>query len=151
MVFPAKAFISMIAMCLSMQRCSLIGHQFWLRAKTDPKLHHALFQAALREMGAMQDHFMMLGRKSAIEKIASFLCVLATRVGRMDCACPEIDLPMSRSDIADFLGLTTETVCRTLTQLRKSDVIAIENTYRIIIKRPTELRRISRGDCATVI
>ncbi|MEO0918394.1 MAG: cyclic nucleotide-binding domain-containing protein, partial [Pseudomonadota bacterium] len=46
-----------------------------------PELHQQLLQAALREISAMQDHFMMLGRKSAVEKVASFLCVLAQRVG----------------------------------------------------------------------
>jgi CRP/FNR family transcriptional regulator len=54
---------------------------------------------------------------------------------------------MSRSDIADFLGLTTETVSRTFTQLRKSKIIAIDNIHTIIIQRPTALLRVSRGDC----
>ncbi|MDW3223855.1 MAG: helix-turn-helix domain-containing protein [Paracoccaceae bacterium] len=112
----------------------------------DPKLHHALLQAALREISAMQDHFMMLGRKSATEKLASFLCVLMERVGEDLGAYCQFTLPMSRSDIADFLGLTTETVSRTFTQLRKSKIIAIDNNYTIIIQKPTALLSLSLGD-----
>lgn len=113
----------------------------------DPQLHTALLQAALREISGMQDHFMMLGRKSASEKLASFLCVLAERVGIDLGAYRSVTLPMSRSDIADFLGLTTETVSRTFTQLRKSKIIAIDNIYTIIIQRPTALLELSMGDC----
>ena len=53
---------------------------------------------------------------------------------------------MSRSDIADFLGLTTETVSRTFTQLRKSNIIVIDNIHTIVIQRPTALLGLSLGD-----
>ena len=112
----------------------------------DPKLHTALLQAALREISGMQDHFMMLGRKSASEKLASFLCVLVERCGTDLGAYRSVTLPMSRSDIADFLGLTTETVSRTFTQLRKSKIIAIDNIHTIIVQRPTALLGLSLGD-----
>ena len=111
----------------------------------DPDLHNALLQAALREISGMQDHFMMLGRKSASEKLSSFLCVLADRVGTDLGAYRSVTLPMSRSDIADFLGLTTETVSRTFTQLRKAKIIAIDNIHTIIIQRPTALLGLSLG------
>ncbi|MFT4784739.1 MAG: CRP-like cAMP-binding protein [Paracoccaceae bacterium] len=112
----------------------------------DPELHRNLLQAALREISSMQDHFMMLGRKSAIEKVASFLCVIMDRVGKDLGDYKQANLPMPRSDIADFLGLTTETVSRTLTQLRKSKIIAIDNIYTIILLRPTALLGLSSGD-----
>ncbi|MBW4706294.1 helix-turn-helix domain-containing protein [Roseobacter sp. YSTF-M11] len=112
----------------------------------NPTLHRELLQAALREISAMQDHFMMLGRKSAIEKVASFLCVLTERVGQDIGGYRQVDLPMSRGDIADFLGLTTETVSRTFTQLRKSKIIAIDNIHTIIMVRPTALLALSLGD-----
>jgi CRP-like cAMP-binding protein len=112
----------------------------------DPKLHGELLQAALREISEMQDHFMMLGRKSASEKVASFLCVLAERFGTDLGAYQSVTLPMSRSDIADFLGLTTETVSRTFTQLRKAKIIAIDNIHTIIIQRPNALLGLSLGD-----
>lgn len=112
----------------------------------DPQLHLSLLNAALAEISAMQDHFMMLGRKSAIEKLASFLCVLADRVGKDTYGCTAIHLPMSRSDIADFLGLTTETVSRTFTQMRKSKIIAIDNIHTVIVEKPTALLALSLGD-----
>jgi len=111
----------------------------------DPNLHRELLQAALREISAMQDHFMMLGRKSATEKVASFLCVLTDRVGENLGDYKQVQLPMGRADIADFLGLTTETVSRTFTQLRKSRIIAIDNIHTIIVLRPTALLGLSSG------
>lgn len=112
-------------------------------AHDDPALHKVLVQAALHEISGMQDHCMMLGRKSASEKVASFLNVLAERVGEDIGNYKQFQLPMSRSDIADFLGLTTETVCRTLTQLRKSKIIAIDNIHTIVLLRPTALVALS--------
>lgn len=112
----------------------------------DAPLHRALLQAALREISAMQDHFMMLGRKSAAEKVASFLNVMSERVGDDMGAHTRFELPMSRSDIADFLGLTTETVSRTLTQLRKSKIIQIENIHTIFVLRPTALLGLCLGE-----
>lgn len=111
-----------------------------------PELHRELLQAALREISAMQDHFMMLGRKSAVEKVASFLGVLSRRVGVQAEGVVQFDLPMRRADVADFLGLTTETVSRTLTQLRKSGVIAIENVHTIVIRRPGALAALSQRE-----
>lgn len=105
----------------------------------DSALHEALLQSALREISAMQDHLMVLGRKSATEKLASFLHALARRVGE-DCGgMRRVHLPMSRADIADFLGLTTETVSRTLTLLRKQEIIAIDNIHTVIIRDPAAL------------
>ncbi len=113
----------------------------------DPQLHQSLLQSALREISAMQDHLMMLGRKSATEKLASFLCVLSERVGEDLGTHQQITLPMSRSDIADFLGLTTETISRTFSQLRKDKVIAIDNIHTIIILQPSVLLALSSGEC----
>ena len=114
----------------------------------DPDLHRDLVQAALREIAAMQDHFLMLGRKSAAERVASFLCVLVDRVGTQVGRYRQVDLPMSRADIADFLGLTTETVSRSLTQLRKAGVIDIDNVHTVIVLSPAALLRQSEGQKA---
>lgn len=110
------------------------------------ELHQDLLQAALREISAMQDHFMMLGRKSAVERVASFLCVLTDRVGVQIDAQVQVEIPMSRGDIADFLGLTTETVSRTLTQLRKQGIIEIDNIHTVIVLQPTALTNASLGN-----
>ncbi len=115
-------------------------------SKADPALHQRLLQAALREISGMQDHFMMLGRKSSVEKLASFLGVLKDRVGQPLGDYVQVTLPMTRADIADFLGLTTETVSRTFTQLRKAQIIAIDHVNTVIILKPIALRAIAEGD-----
>jgi CRP/FNR family transcriptional regulator len=99
----------------------------------DPELHGQLVAAALREISAMQDHFMMLGRRSAPEKVACFLRVLLERIADKGREPPVIDLPMTRGDIADFLGLTTETVSRCLSALRKSGVVTMRGVNRIAV------------------
>lgn len=114
-------------------------------ANGNAALHERLLNAALREISGMQDHFMMLGRKSSIEKLASFLLVLTKRVGEPIGDFNQVNLPMTRADIADFLGLTTETVSRTFTLLRKSQIIAIDHVNTIIILKPTALRGIAQG------
>lgn len=100
----------------------------------DPLVHRRLLEATLREIAAMQDHFMMLGRKSAGEKVASFLSALADRIGTEDeNGDTRFRLPMSRADIADFLGLTTETVSRTFSQLRRNGIIALDGVQTVVL------------------
>jgi len=89
-------------------------------------------------MGAMmgtlertQSHMLLLGRKSALEKIAEFLLDMADRTGDEE----PIELPMCRIDIADYLGLTIETVSRTLTQLERQGVISVPKGRRNITLR----------------
>lgn len=105
----------------------------------DPMLRESFLNAAFAEIAGMQDHFMMLGCKSASEKLASFLTVLANRAGTPIGQYVQVHVPMSRSDIADFLGLTTETVSRLFTQLRKGRVIALDGAHTVIIMRPEAL------------
>ncbi len=106
---------------------------------SNPQLHRRLMQAALSEISGMQDHFMMLARKSAQEKLASFLMVMTERAGTFDGSHDRVYLPMKRSDIADFLGLTIETVCRAFTKLRKAQVIALEDANTVIVLDPDAL------------
>ena len=134
--------------CDALVPTTLVPHRRkYLESPTgDPALHLRLLRAALREISGMQDHFMMLGRKSSIEKLASFLQVLTERVGEPLGDFNQVTLPMTRADIADFLGLTTETVSRTFTQLRKSGVIAIDHVNTIIILKPIALQCTAEGD-----
>jgi CRP/FNR family transcriptional regulator len=77
-----------------------------------------------------------LGRKTAAEKIASFLLMIARHIdpsAAPDRNSASFDLPLTRADIADFLGLTIETVSRQLTRLRADKVITIENNRHILV------------------
>ncbi|WP_284944712.1 helix-turn-helix domain-containing protein [Acidisoma cladoniae] len=86
-----------------------------------------LFAYAMRGMLRAQEHALLLGRRSAVEKVAAFLLDCAARA--RDAAV--IELEMTRQDIADYLGLTIETVSRTLSMLEKNKTIAIFSPRRI--------------------
>lgn len=90
-----------------------------------PQMERRLLRMTATELAVAQDQMVLLGRKTASEKIASFLVMLSERATRLGGKDDEIDLPMTRTDIADYLGLTTETVSRTFTQLRKRGCIEL--------------------------
>jgi CRP/FNR family nitrogen fixation transcriptional regulator len=85
-----------------------------------------LRELSARRLLAGRDHMLLLGRKTASERIASFLLQMARRMASGGRAL--IELPMGRADMADYLGLTIETVCRGLTQLREHGTIAVDRT-----------------------
>jgi CRP-like cAMP-binding protein len=105
-----------------------------------------LAAAALWEIGAMQDHLMTLGRKSSRERVASFLVVLMARGGREESDGVHVDLPMSRADIADFLGIRTETVSRAFTDLRRAGLIRLPTAQHVTILRPDALSGMAEAD-----
>jgi CRP/FNR family nitrogen fixation transcriptional regulator len=95
---------------------------------------HAAFGAhvlssMLRNLERAQEHMLLLGRKNAKEKIASFLLDLAGRMHESE----HVELPMLRNDIADHLGLTIETVSRTLTELARTGLIRLVAGSRSIV------------------
>lgn len=94
--------------------------------------------AMMRAIERAQSHMLLLGRKSALERIATFLLDMSGRLSEMS----HLDLPMSRSDIADHLGLTIETVSRTLTQLERKGVIELSHRRSIILRDRIALRRL---------
>lgn len=93
------------------------------------------WRLALAELQRSQDHVLTLGRRSASERVASFLIEIAERldVGRA------FDLPMSRQDMADYLGLTIETVSRSLTQLQAEGLVALSGARHVRLPRPDAL------------
>jgi CRP/FNR family nitrogen fixation transcriptional regulator len=90
----------------------------------DAELDRAILEATRAELQRAQEHVMLLGRKTAREKVAAFLKGLAAGAAR------DIDLPMGRQDMADYLGLTIETVSRTLTQLQGDRVVEFPSFRR---------------------
>ena len=96
-----------------------------------PQLEKRMLGMAVDELAAAQDQMLLLGRKTAKEKVASFLLMLARRQEHRGEDSDMINVPMSRSDIADYLGLTIETVSRTLTQLRKEATISLKDNRHI--------------------
>ncbi|MEQ8332458.1 cyclic nucleotide-binding domain-containing protein [Nisaea sp.] len=99
-----------------------------------PTLEHRLFARASEEMSLMQEQIVLLGRKTAAERVASFFRGLAARQVKRYLPANPVSVPMTRTDIADYLGLTTETVSRTITQLKNRKLISIEPGSRIRIE-----------------
>ena len=101
----------------------------------DEALDRAVWEATRRELERTQDHLLVLGRKTACEKVASFLMDLAQRERQGDGPCGRVSMPMSRQDMADYLGLTIETVSRMLTQLQGRSVVEFDGCRRFKVKR----------------
>ncbi len=98
-----------------------------------PDLKHRLFERTLDELDAAREWMLLLGRKTAEEKVASFLLLLARR--SLVVACPNekpsltrFELPLRRADMADYLGLTIETVSRQLTRLKAAGIVGMSDT-----------------------
>ncbi len=96
-------------------------------ADTAPEFARLLWRSAVADLQRSQEHVLRLGHRSAAERVASFLLDVARRLGDHDA----FDLPMSRQDIADYLGLTIETVSRSFTQLQGLDMIAVRSCRHI--------------------
>jgi CRP/FNR family transcriptional regulator len=90
-----------------------------------PHLLRRLHEFAGHELSLAQDQMLLLGRRSADEKLAAFLLNLQSRYGRIGSASVLVPLPMSRQDIADYLGLTIETVSRTFTKFARDKLLVI--------------------------
>ncbi|MFG1319714.1 helix-turn-helix domain-containing protein [Xanthobacter autotrophicus] len=114
------------------------------RAADDAELAHALWALTASELGRAQSHLLVLGRKTAQERVATFLLDMAARAGSgQGTNGIEVTLPMSRQDIADFLGLTIETVSRTLTHLEEISAIALPSSRRVVLRDGAALRRLN--------
>ena len=112
-----------------------------------PGFARRLLTVASDELRAAQDQMLLLGRKTATEKVASFLLMIADQ---QDCDdADQLDVPMTRSDIADHLGLTIETVSRTLTKLKQDGLIALPAPTRIEIRHRNQLERLAAGEADT--
>jgi CRP/FNR family transcriptional regulator, nitrogen fixation regulation protein len=101
------------------------------RTRDAGDIPNEMIPAVLLSLVRARNHMLLLGRKNAVEKIATFLLDLSGRTANND----QIDLPMSRTDIADHLGLTIETVSRSLTQLERQGVIELPAHRRFIVLR----------------
>ena len=110
-----------------------------------PALEKRLLETACNELAAAQDQMLLLGRKTARERVASFL--LARSLQATPCGHPitTIRLPMTRGDIADYLGLTIETVSRVFTQFRNGKHISTPSHADVILLDLDWLRELAAG------
>ena len=111
-----------------------------------PKMERELYRMAAHELAAAQQQFVLLGRKTASERLASFLLLLADRTSAAEGKkSAMVRLPMSRSDIADYLGLTKETVSRVISSLKRDRIIRLESLEMIRILDRGRLEQLSEA------
>ncbi|MCB1508342.1 MAG: helix-turn-helix domain-containing protein [Hyphomicrobiaceae bacterium] len=119
--------------------------------ETAPALQEHLTRCVLAKLHAMHDHAVLLGRKSAFERVASFLIRFVPQRGVLGCVGPTageedtrtVELPMTRQEIADYLGLTIETVSRVFSDMRRRGLISLEKHDRVMIRDVCSLCRCS--------
>jgi len=129
--FSAESIVD--SKILVIKRSAVVG-----LSKRDNEVARELWALTGRELQRVQDHIMLLV-KTAQERVAGFLLEMAARVP----ASNSVDLPMSRQDIADYLGLTIETVSRTLTQLENNATITVPTSRRIVLRNRAALSRLN--------
>lgn len=114
-------------------------------AKADARVALGLYEALSRELVAAHEHLLSVGQRGATEKLATFLVMLSRHNESRGRSPDTISLPMTRSDIADFLGITIETVSRTLTKLRRQGLIEIDQITTLHLKSMSRLVAIAEG------
>ena len=128
----------------SLKVCSFPRQVLDTLVTQSPDLEHRLHAQTLKELDEARDWMLALGRKTASERVAGFLCFIAARFN------PELDLlegpfsfeiPLKRADMADFLGLTVETVSRQMTKLRQAGIIDIHNNRTIFVPDFEQLKQ----------
>jgi CRP/FNR family transcriptional regulator len=133
--------------------CVFPGSNFERLITEFPGLEHRLFRYTLAELDACQEWMLLLARKSAEERVASFLLMVAKRAARLPCAHAatgmhpgvSFQLPLARADIADYLGLTIETVSRQVTKLRTKRAIELTGTREIRVADLDYLERMANN------
>ena len=115
------------------------------QAVSQPALARYLLDVACANLAAARHQLVLLGRKTAEERIASFLLSMFDRIGRVEGGEEVIDLPMSRTDIADHLGLSTETVSRIFTGLARRGLLELPSAQMVILCDRETLQEIGAG------
>ena len=114
--------------------------------RDNPEMERRVRAMTAAEIGVAQRQLTLLGRKSALERLASFLLTWSPEPLPSATSGRVVELPMSRADVADHLGLTRETVSRTFTSLVQDGIVEIREANTIILIRPDRLEDIA--DCA---
>lgn len=119
---------------------------FNLAVREDSRLAIKLYEALSRELEAARAQLLMVSKRISTERVAAFLVALSNRNAAHGQDATRIALPMRRVDIADFLGLTIETVSRTFTKLRASGVIDLAPGNTVVLRDLDRLHELADGD-----
>jgi len=132
------------ALCSAKVRCIPLSTIDSL-IKSEPGFGQAMLSSLATELAETRDQMLSLGRKSAVEKVATFLMRISRRNERENKDETLIHVPMTRSEIADYLGLTIETVSRNITKLKTTGIIKLESKSSIRILNIDRLEDIAEG------
>ncbi|WP_122465244.1 cyclic nucleotide-binding domain-containing protein [Brevundimonas lutea] len=138
-VFTAEAMEASIV-------CRFRKGPFRALIETSSPLEHMLLHRTMHELAAAQNQMLLLGRKTAIERMAYFLLDLPGHDPARPIAPGHVRLPMKRAEIADYLGLTIETVSRVLTRMKVKGLISTPSLNELIIERPDRMRQHALGE-----
>lgn len=125
--------------------CQMHRTDLNLLSKAIPNIEHRLYDLSSSALATLQGQIVLLGRKTAQERVATFLLMLSERASDRNAQANPVDVPMTRQDIADFLGLTTETVSRTFSTLRKLELIGADTDGAVQLLDRDGLSRIADG------
>jgi CRP/FNR family transcriptional regulator len=115
-------------------------------AAEDPALGLRLYEAVARDLAATRDLMLTTGQRSATERVVSFLMAFSRRSERNGQDPCDFELPMTRADIGDFLGLTIETVSRTFTKLKTLGLIELPQSNRVQLVDLDQLESLAAGE-----
>ncbi len=125
--------------------CRYSRNQFDKLLDEVPGFARRVLAARSQDLQSAQDQMLLLGRKTAIERIATFLLNL----GKLQLASSggaSLQVPMTRADIADYLGLTIETVSRSLTKLKRDRIINLPEAVRVTVVNRDRLEELAAGE-----
>ncbi len=125
--------------------CHVDSQQFREFSASHPAVGGLLQDMAAAESAKLQAHMLTLGRKTPIEKLASFLLEMLRRNNGIGQGDSQVNLPMTRNDIADYLGLETETTSRIFTRLKEEGILALPRPNRVLVQDWPALERLASG------
>jgi CRP/FNR family nitrogen fixation transcriptional regulator len=133
--FAAEALADTVVICYPRRQVEALS-------ESTPTIHRLLMSMLCNGLAATQEHVVMLGRQTAYERLAWFLVRVLERSGREN----EIDMPMSRQDMADYLGLTIETVSRGISEFKRRRYISAISTHQIRLTDLATLQALASGE-----
>ncbi|MBP6012123.1 MAG: helix-turn-helix domain-containing protein [Alphaproteobacteria bacterium] len=125
---------------------SLSCATLWRRAEDDPAIARELFEILSREVSDTREHLLTIGRLNATGRIANLLMALSRRNERKGLDALNLLLPLRRSDMADFLCLSVETVSRSLTELKLAGIVSLRGWRQIKLVNRNALQRLATGE-----
>lgn len=129
----------------AIEACRFTRTRFEAFVENHPRMERQLYRMAAHELSIAQEQLLVLGRKTSSERMASFLLAMLNKEQETTADADTIRLPMNRLDIADYLGLTKETVSRVFTAFKTDHIIRLLSNNVVRVQHPHRLEAIASG------